>query len=304
MSRIFDQGFTGAHQDFITFAYPLGNGYRCYLPGLMRFNAVDGFSPFGFGGINPYVYCANDPINYSDPTGHVISPVLEDEAIVRDLVNNMVKRVAAQADAPDTVVQAEKASGAAMDRVEVQGPSTSRVEEGSPAAKRMRSGPGTSAAAARGVPETSPQPAVPIAPPPAYDEVVAALNRNVGIQPPPNVRNVPPLWENWGMGRIRALNAQLDDLDNMIFNETGLISNDMFLDSNIRINNYIARLNPIFADYNNVRSTIENVFMQGENGPGMRNLHRELWALHRRISVTNDSLEHNAYILGIQQPPQ
>ena len=30
-------------------------------------------SPFGEGGLNPYAYCQGDPINRSDPTGHIVS---------------------------------------------------------------------------------------------------------------------------------------------------------------------------------------------------------------------------------------
>ena len=63
-------GYTGAYQDPVTSGYPLGNGYWMYLPELMRFNSPDSWSPFGRGGIYPYVYGENDPINHSDPTGH------------------------------------------------------------------------------------------------------------------------------------------------------------------------------------------------------------------------------------------
>jgi RHS repeat-associated protein len=64
-------GFTGARRDPVSAGYPLGNGYRTYLPGLMRFIAPDSLSPFGQGGVNPYAYCVDDPINRSDPSGHV-----------------------------------------------------------------------------------------------------------------------------------------------------------------------------------------------------------------------------------------
>ncbi|ANN67447.1 hypothetical protein BAU06_15085 [Bordetella bronchialis] len=52
----------------------------------MRFNAEDDFSPFGLGGINAYTYCAGDPVNHSDPSGHmgiwgdIIAASIEDAA--------------------------------------------------------------------------------------------------------------------------------------------------------------------------------------------------------------------------------
>ena len=51
--------------------YFLGNGYRVYNPILMCFHSPDSWSPFGEGGLNAYRYCGGDPVNYSDPTGHV-----------------------------------------------------------------------------------------------------------------------------------------------------------------------------------------------------------------------------------------
>ncbi|WP_438280179.1 RHS repeat-associated core domain-containing protein [Pseudomonas alabamensis] len=49
--------------------YYLGN-YRLYNPELMSFQSPDSFSPFGDGGPAAYAYCAGDPINYHDPSGH------------------------------------------------------------------------------------------------------------------------------------------------------------------------------------------------------------------------------------------
>lgn len=63
-------GYVGTYQDSATNGYPLGNGYRVYLPELMRFTTPDSWSPFGDGGPNPYIYCANDPVNGMDPSGH------------------------------------------------------------------------------------------------------------------------------------------------------------------------------------------------------------------------------------------
>jgi len=63
-------GFNGERPDPVTGHYLLGNGYRAFNPGLMRFNSPDSLSPFGEGGVNAYAYCVGDPVNRTDPTGH------------------------------------------------------------------------------------------------------------------------------------------------------------------------------------------------------------------------------------------
>ncbi|AZC64539.1 RHS repeat-associated core domain-containing protein [Pseudomonas chlororaphis] len=63
-------GFNGERADPFSGVTHLGNGYRAYSPALRRFTCPDSESPFGIGGINSYVYCDNDPINLSDPSGH------------------------------------------------------------------------------------------------------------------------------------------------------------------------------------------------------------------------------------------
>ncbi len=75
MSRVLTLRYTGLNEDSITDAYPLGNGYRFYLPSLMRFTALDASSPFDEGGDNPYAYCEANPIDRRDPTGHFFIPV-------------------------------------------------------------------------------------------------------------------------------------------------------------------------------------------------------------------------------------
>lgn len=66
-------GFNGERVEPVTGCYQLGNGYRAYTPVLMRFRSPDSWSPFGQGGLNAYAYCSADPINRSDPSGHVLA---------------------------------------------------------------------------------------------------------------------------------------------------------------------------------------------------------------------------------------
>lgn len=62
--------FNGERLDAVTGCYHLGNGYRQFSPVLMRFCSPDSLSPFRAGGLNAYGYCAGDPTNRNDPTGH------------------------------------------------------------------------------------------------------------------------------------------------------------------------------------------------------------------------------------------
>ncbi|CAM3193225.1 RHS repeat-associated core domain-containing protein [Vibrio neptunius] len=70
-------GFNGEWLDPVLEGYHLGQGYRVYQPKLMRFNAPDSLAPFSEGVHNAYVYCHNDPLNFTDPSGHLnISKIL------------------------------------------------------------------------------------------------------------------------------------------------------------------------------------------------------------------------------------
>jgi len=77
--------FNGERLESITGHYVLGNGYRALNPILMRFNTPDSFSPFGRGGINSYVYVLGDPVNKTDPTGHISFPM---DAVVAALIKH------------------------------------------------------------------------------------------------------------------------------------------------------------------------------------------------------------------------
>ena len=81
-------GFNGERPDPVTGHYLLGNGYRAFNPALMRFNSSDSLSPFGKGGLNSYSYCLGDPVNLSDPNGHI--PIA---AIVAKTINKIGKTV-------------------------------------------------------------------------------------------------------------------------------------------------------------------------------------------------------------------
>ncbi|WP_434706426.1 RHS repeat-associated core domain-containing protein [Pseudomonas sp. Z1-12] len=64
--------------------YLLGNGYRAFNPGLMRFNSPDSLSPFGEGGLNAYAYSVGDPVNRKTRS-HARSPKDPSHASSRSL---------------------------------------------------------------------------------------------------------------------------------------------------------------------------------------------------------------------------
>ncbi len=64
-------GFNSELQDAASAYYLLGPGHhRPYAPQLGIFLAPDRATPFGRGGLNGLSYCAGDPVNRTDPTGH------------------------------------------------------------------------------------------------------------------------------------------------------------------------------------------------------------------------------------------
>ena len=69
LSEATQLGFNGEYLLSGMVLYLLGNGYRAYNPGTMRFVSPDSISPFHV--LNAYSYCSNDPINKADPGGHI-----------------------------------------------------------------------------------------------------------------------------------------------------------------------------------------------------------------------------------------
>jgi len=65
-------GFNGELRERPQGWYHLGHGHRLYNPTLRRFHSPDALSPFGRGGLNAYVYCQGDPVNFKDPTGSAV----------------------------------------------------------------------------------------------------------------------------------------------------------------------------------------------------------------------------------------
>lgn len=65
-------GYNGQLQDRHLNGYHLGHGERIYNPAIANFHSMDRMSPFGKGGINPYLYTHGNPINYTDPSGNIV----------------------------------------------------------------------------------------------------------------------------------------------------------------------------------------------------------------------------------------
>ncbi|WP_230381780.1 RHS repeat-associated core domain-containing protein [Pseudomonas fulva] len=95
-------GFTGEHEDIFSGLYILGAGYRAYWSHLMRFLSPDSLSPFYAGGINTYCYCANDPINSTDPSGHIGERLAISRRQQQPMLRNR-SQILAQPDSPAQV---------------------------------------------------------------------------------------------------------------------------------------------------------------------------------------------------------
>ena len=139
-------GYTGAYPDPVTGGYPLGNGYRMYLPELMRFTSPDDWSPFGAGGVNPYIYCGNDPISHADPSGHFWDTFFQSLNIALMFVpggegaGEMAERAIAASNAARTAAEvgAEEIMAVGEDVVASPRRPASAADDLAPPAKRIR----------------------------------------------------------------------------------------------------------------------------------------------------------------------
>lgn len=77
--------FSGQRKQSATGHYLLGNGYRAFNPVLMRFHSPDSLSPMGAGGMNCYAYCGGDPVNNTDPSGHMKLPKVSEVPELRTI---------------------------------------------------------------------------------------------------------------------------------------------------------------------------------------------------------------------------
>ncbi|BCJ04717.1 hypothetical protein PRtIB026_A02560 [Pseudomonas sp. RtIB026] len=91
-----------AESPTISGTYLLGKGYRAYSPMLMRFHSPDNLSPFEDGNINAYAYCSNDPVNYTDPSGHMkklnsiqdqLRPIVKDQIFHQENKTNKINEL-------------------------------------------------------------------------------------------------------------------------------------------------------------------------------------------------------------------
>lgn len=55
------------------------------------FNSPDSWSPFGERGLNAYAYCQGDPINFRDPSGHILTAPMK-ASLLKDVLKGISQR--------------------------------------------------------------------------------------------------------------------------------------------------------------------------------------------------------------------
>ncbi|MEE4666148.1 RHS repeat-associated core domain-containing protein [Pseudomonas alliivorans] len=148
-------GFTGAQPERVTGHYLLGNGYRAFNPTLMRFNSPDSLSPFGKGGLNAYAYCAGNPVNRIDPTGHmsfsslgvIAGLILTATGVASAVVGGVTKDSNPELSSPlmiagivAAVLGVGVAGGSVIAKTAASRPSVLRVESGARVSPNRRGG--------------------------------------------------------------------------------------------------------------------------------------------------------------------
>ena len=109
--------FNGEQPDSLTGHYHLGHGYRQFSSVTRRFCSVDSWSPFGNGGLNAYAYCAGDPINRTDPTGHFWGI----EAFFKQFLGMQAKAPKASRIPPTAFASPKKRDNVSIGMIEVGG---------------------------------------------------------------------------------------------------------------------------------------------------------------------------------------
>ncbi|MBF0035828.1 hypothetical protein HAX39_25090 [Citrobacter freundii] len=95
--------YIGQRRSGVSGHYLLGNGYRGFNPVLKRFAGQDSLSPFGAGGEHGFAYCEGNPVNRTDPSGHLIWELL--------FIADQIVKVAVDAEAEAEAIKQALAAG-------------------------------------------------------------------------------------------------------------------------------------------------------------------------------------------------
>ncbi|ANN66335.1 RHS repeat-associated core domain-containing protein [Bordetella bronchialis] len=179
--------YAGYHTDGTAGGYSLGNGYRLYLPGIMRFASPDSLSPFGPGGINAYAYCRGNPIDGSDPGGHIkLVDLMEDTGETTSLLEEQALRPASRSSTRTDHGTGDRSIGMENTHRDTSPPAP--LDSSRRTTRRSSDRNGT--ASQRGSRAGTPQAASSL---PTADDTNEALLQRESFPPPPLPAAEPPL---------------------------------------------------------------------------------------------------------------